>query len=145
MFLANSLKEKLKRNFLENEVESMEQNKFPYKAPPKDPRVLLSFRQGGDGEENQENLIPQTFFSTQKLQSLDRKEWENTFTVDKLHSEWKTRVNLDFENNYKKFSDDFILPNVVQSKKEAKNLVDPDILELKKKKIGIFHIIQKMM
>ena len=61
MFLANSLKEKLKRNFLENEVENMERNKFPYKARQKDPRVLLTFRQGGDGEENQENLIPQKF------------------------------------------------------------------------------------
>ena len=136
MFLANSLKEKLKRNFLENESE-MEQTKHPYKSPPKDPRVLLSFRQGGEGGENQENLIPQTFFSTQKLQSLDRKEWENTFTVDKLHSEWKTRVNLDFENNYKKFADDFVLPNVIQSKQEVKDLVDPDRLELKKKEWNI--------
>ena len=137
MFLANSLKEKLKRNFLENETENMDQTKHPYKSPPKDPRVLLSFRQGGEGEENQENLIPQTFFSTQKLQSLDRKEWENTFSLDKLHSEWKTRVNLDFENNYKKFSDDFVLPNVIQSKIDAKNLVDPDRLELKKKQWNI--------
>ena len=142
MFLANSLKEKLKRNFLENEVESMEQCKHPYKAPPKDPRVLLTFRQGGDSQDNQENLIPQTFFSTQKLQSLDRKEWENTFTIDKLHSEWKTRVNLDFENNYKKFSDDFVLPNVVQSKKDAKNLVDPDLLELKKKQWNISYNVK---
>jgi hypothetical protein len=142
MFLANSLKEKLKRNFLENEVESMEQSKHPYKAPPKDPRVLLTFRQGGDSQDNQENLIPQTFFSTQKLQSLDRKEWENTFTIDKLHSEWKTRVNLDFENNYKKFSDDFVLPNVVQSKKDAKNLVDPDLLELKKKQWNISYNVK---
>ena len=137
MFLANSLKEKLKRNFLENETDNIDQTKHPYKAPPKDPRVLLTFRQGGEGEEGQENLIPQTFFSTQKLQSLDRKEWENTFNVEKLRSEWKTRVNLDFENNYKKFSDDFVLPNVVQSKKEAKDLVDPDILELKKKEWNI--------
>ena len=153
MFLANSLKEKLKRNFLENETNNMEQTKFPYKSPPKDPRVLLSFRQGADGEDDQENLIPQTFFSTQKLQSLDRKEWENTFTLDKLHSEWKTRVNLDFENNYKKISDEFILPNVIQSKIDMKNLVDPDKLELKKKpwnisyniKNDIKHEIQKKL
>lgn len=142
MFLANSLKEKLKRNFLENETNNMEQTKFPYKSPPKDPRVLLSFRQGADGEDEQENLIPQTFFSTQKLQSLDRKEWENTFTLEKLHSEWKTRVNLDFENNYKKISDDFILPNVIQSKIDMKNLVDPDKLELKKKPWNISYNIK---
>ena len=142
MILANSLKEKLKRNYMENETNSMEQTKFPYKSPPKDPRVLLSFRQGADGEEEQENLIPQTFFSTQKLQSLDRKEWENTFTLEKLHSEWKTRVNLDFENNYKKISDDFILPNVIQSKIDMKNLVDPDKLELKKKPWNISYNIK---
>ena len=142
MFLANSLKEKLKRNFLENETNNMEQTKFPYKSPPKDPRVLLSFRQGADGEDEQENLIPQTFFSTQKLQSLDRKEWENTFTLEKLHSEWKTRVNLDFENNYKKISDDFILPNVIQSKIDMRNLVDPDKLELKKKPWNISYNIK---
>ena len=142
MFLANSLKEKLKRNFLENETDNMEQTKFPYKSPPKDPRVLLSFRQGGDELENQENLIPQTFFSTQKLQALDRKEWEKTFTVDKLHSEWKTRVNLDFENNYKKISDEFILPSVIQSKIEMNNLRDPDRLELKQKQWNISYNVK---
>ena len=142
MFLANSLKEKLKRNFLENEIDNIERTKFPYKSPPRDGRVLLCFRQGGDSIENQDNLIPQTFFSTQKLQSLDRKEWESTFTVDKLHSEWKTRVNLDFENNYKKFSDDFILPKVIQSKNDINNLKDPDILELKKKSWNISYNIK---
>ena len=142
MFLANSLKEKLKRNFLESEADGIDQTKHPYKAPPKDPRVLLSFRQGGETSENQENLIPQTFFSTQKLQALDRKEWESTFNLDKLRSEWRTRVNLDFENNYKKFSDDFVLPNVIKAKKEAKDLVDPDLLELKKKQWNISYNIK---
>ena len=144
MFLANSLKEKLKRIFLESEAEGIDQTKHLYKAPPKDPRVLLSFRQGGDSSENQENLIPKLFFlfSNQKLQSLDRKEWEITFNLDKLRSEWRTRVNLDFENNYKKFSDDFFLQNVIKSKKEAKDLVDPYLLELKKKQWNISYNIK---
>ena len=137
MFLANSLKEKLRRNYLESDTtEAIETTKYPYKPPKKDPRVLLSFRQKGDGD-NQESLIPQNFFSTQKLQSLDRKEWESTFTTDKLHSEWKTRVNLDFENNYKKFSDDFVLPEVKKVKEKVKDSVNPDRLELKKKKWNI--------
>ena len=137
MFLANSLKEKLRRNYLESDTnETIEATKFPYKPSKKDPRVLLSFRQKGDGD-NQESLIPQNFFSTQKLQSLDRKEWESTFTLDKLHSEWKTRVNLDFENNYKKFSDDFVLPEVKKVKEKVKDSVNPDRLELKKKKWNI--------
>ena len=137
MFLANSLKEKLRRNYLENDsTEAIEQTQFPYKPPKKDPRILLSFRQKGDGD-SQESLIPQSFFSTQKLQSLDRKEWESTFTIDKLRSEWKTRVNLDFENNYKKFSDDFVLPEVKKAREKIKDSVNPDRLELKKKKWNI--------
>ena len=137
MFLANSLKEKLRRNYLESDnLEAIERIKYPYQPRKKDPRVLLTFRQKGDGE-NQDSLIPQTFFSTQKLQSLDRKEWESTFTLEKLHSEWKTRVNLDFENNYKKFADDFVLPGVKQTKEKIKESVNPDRLELKKKKWNI--------
>ena len=137
MFLANSLKEKLKKNYFENDsMDVIEQTKYPYVPKGKNPRQLLSFRQKGDGE-NQENLIPQNFFSTQKLQSLDRKEWESTFTIDKLRSEWKTRVTLDFENNFKKFSDDFALPDVHKAKEKIKNLVDPDRLNLKKKEWNI--------
>ena len=142
MFLANSLKEKLRRNFVESDTnDAIEQTKFPYQTKKKDPRVLLSFRQKGDGE-NQDNLIPQNFFSTQKLQSLDRKEWESTFTLDKLHSEWKTRVNLDFENNYKKFADDFVLPGVKKAKEKIKDLLNPDRLELKKKNWNISYNIK---
>ena len=142
MFLANSLKEKLRRNFVESDTnDAIEQTKFPYHKKKKDPRVLLSFRQKGDGE-NQDYLIPQNFFSTQKLQSLDRKEWESTFTLDKLHSEWKTRVNLDFENNYKKFADDFALPGVKKAKEKIKDLVNPDRLELKKKNWNISYNIK---
>ena len=142
MFLANSLKEKLRRNFVESDTnDAIEQTKYPYQTKKKDPRVLLSFRQKGDGE-NQDYLIPQNFFSTQKLQSLDRKEWESTFTLDKLHSEWKTRVNLDFENNYKKFADDFVLPGVKKAKEKIKDLVNPDRLELKKKNWNISYNIK---
>ena len=62
MFLANSLKEKLRRNYLESDTtEAIETTKYPYKPPKKDPRVLLSFRQKVDGD-NQESLIPQNFF-----------------------------------------------------------------------------------
>ena len=143
MFLANSLKEKLRRNYLENDsADTIEQTKFPYFPKKKDPRQLLSFRQTGDGD-NQDSLIPQNFFSTQKLQSLDRKEWESTFTVDKLRSEWKTRVTLDFENNFKKFSDDFALPEVHKAKEKVKNLVDPDRLSLKKKSWNISYNVKE--
>ena len=42
MFLANSLKEKLKRDYIEGETES-DGPLFRYDPPPKNPKVLLNF------------------------------------------------------------------------------------------------------
>ena len=66
MFLAKCLKEKLRRNYIESDnLETIERTKYPYKPRKKDPRVLLTFRQKGVGE-NQDSLIPQTFFFNQE-------------------------------------------------------------------------------
>ena len=130
MFLANSLKEKLKRNFIENEPEESSEVKFKYMPSQKDPRILLSFKDGN-------SIFDDTTFTTQQLQSLDKKEWENTFTLDKLKQKWKTKVNLNFEDKFKKFSDDSALPGVLKSKEYIQNLIDPDILEMKQKNWNI--------
>ena len=61
MFLANSLKEKLKQSYLESAPDTNEGAKFPYVSPAKDPRVLVSF------QENFQNEISPNF-TTQKLQ-----------------------------------------------------------------------------
>ena len=44
MFLVNSLKEKLKRDYIEGETES-DDPLFSYKPSPKNPKVLLSFKE----------------------------------------------------------------------------------------------------
>ena len=129
MFLASSLKERLKKCKIDNESDNLVQAKFPYKIPPRDPRLLLTFR---ESDENNN-----TFFSTQKLQTLSRKEWENTFSLDKLYSKWNTRVNMDFDPNCKIFYDPVSSPEVIKSKQEIKDSVDPDILELKKRNWNI--------
>ena len=131
MFLANSLKEKLKNSYLETDPGDLGGARFTYKPKPKDSRILLTFHQP---QTSDPNLVPANYYSTQKLESLDKKEWENTFTLGKLHKEWETKVNLDFDDNFKKFPDDVILPKVAKSKSFVKDLVDPDILELKPKK-----------
>ena len=131
MFLANSLKEKLKNSYLETDPGDLGGARFTYKPKPKDSRILLTFHQP---QTSDPNLVPVNYYSTQKLESLDKKEWENTFTLGKLHKEWETKVNLDFDDNFKKFPDDVILPKVAKSKSFVKDLVDPDILELKPKK-----------
>jgi hypothetical protein len=129
MFLENSLKEKLKSNYLTNEPDISEHIKFEYKIPKKDPRVLLSF---GDNTLNLNNEYELT--SGLKLRALDKKEWESLFTLKKLKNEYKRKTEINFDYNFKKFSDDIILPNIIESKKYIKNLLNPDILELKQKK-----------
>ena len=129
MFLENSLKEKLKSNYLSNEPDISEHIKFEYKIPKKDPRVLLSF---GDNTLNLNNEYELT--SGLKLRALDKKEWESLFTLKKLKNEYKRKTEINFDYNFKKFSDDIILPNIIESKKYIKNLLNPDILELKQKK-----------
>ena len=133
MFLANSLKEKLKKNYYSNEVDLNEHIKFEYKLPKKDPRQLLSFREDILNLSNEIN--PK--FSGKQLRSLDKKEWENTFTLKKLKNEFNRKTELNFDYKYKKFPDDAILPYVSESKKYVKNLIEPDILELKKKEWDI--------
>ena len=130
MFLANSLKEKLKQSYLESAPDTNEGAKFPYVPPAKDPRVLFSFN-----ENVQSEISPK--FTTQKLQALDKKEWEETFNLKNLRNSWKRKVDIDFEDKHKKFSDELMLPNVIESRKYVHDLRDPDILELKQKRWNI--------
>ena len=130
MFLANSLKEKLKQSYLESAPDTNEGAKFPYVSPAKDPRVLVSF------QENFQNEISPNF-TTQKLQALDKKEWEETFNLKNLRNSWKRKVDIDFEDKHKKFSDELMLPKVIESRKYVHDLRDPDVLELKQKRWNI--------
>ena len=133
MFLANSLKEKLKRTYLENDPDAIGKPPFSYNPPPNDPRVLLSFKGTARGLPPN----PSEEFTTQKLQAMDTKEWSSKFTVPKLRREWQTKVEIDFEDKHKKFPDDMMLPKVKKSKEYVKELIDPDILELKQKRWNI--------
>ena len=133
MFLANSLKEKLKRTYLENDPDAIGKPPFSYNPPPNDPRVLLSFKGTARGLPPN----PSEEFTTQKLQAMDTKEWSSKFTVPKLRREWQTKVEIDFEDKHKKFPDDMMLPKVIKSKEYVKELIDPDILELKQKRWNI--------
>lgn len=131
MFLANSFKEKLKRSYLEGEMdqESTEEA-HQYKPNKKDPRVLFTFK---DTYKSDPLLSSSSNLNSQQLKALDKKEWENTFTLKKLHQKWKGKTELDFEPNFKKFTDEASFPQAKPAKEYVKNLRDPDILELKQK------------
>ena len=134
MFLANSLKEKLKRDYIEGETES-DGPLFRYDPPPKNPKILLSFR--AIKKSNQVDSHSLWNISSQQLQSLDKKEWEKTFSLNRLHERWKEKGVIDFNYKYKKFPDNSALKGVAEKKDYINNLRDPDILCLKPRKWNI--------
>ena len=131
MFLSTALREKLKRDFLEGDTDEQEGARFRYEPPPPDKRRLINFHESI--KQNAKDPTPFNRLNYQQLKALEKKEWENTFTIKNLHARWKGSTNLDFDNNFKKFTDDVISPSVASSKRYVKNLIDPDILEKKPK------------
>jgi hypothetical protein len=135
MFLANSLKEKLKRDYIEGDNE-VGGPLFRYNPPPKDPKILLSIKETMKSNPDLQSRYLWNIPS-QQLHSFDKKEWEKTFSISNLHSKWKEKGIIDFDNKFKKFPDNCSFPGVPESKSFVKDLRDPDILELKQKKWNI--------
>ena len=131
MFLANTFKEKVKNSYLEGGFDPISTKEiFYYKEPKKDPRVLFSFK---DLYKNDPEISSSSNLNTQQLQALDKTEWENTFNLRRLNKKWKVKTELDFESNFKKFTNDVMYPRVKPAKEYIQNLRDPDLLELKQK------------
>ena len=131
MFLANSFKEKLKKSYLEGEVDQESiTDVHQYIPNKKDPRVLFSFK---DTFKEDPILSSSSNYNSQQLKALDKTEWENTFTLKNLHRKWRGRTELNFELNFRKFTDEAAFPQAKPAKEFVKNLRDPDILELKQK------------
>ena len=135
MFLSNALKEKLRAEYLEGATDDSANAKFPYKPHPSDPRCLINFKE--TIQDTCPNPPNYNDFTSQQLSAFDKKLWESTFTIKNLQSRWKGKVNLNFENNFQKFQSDVLLPKRSIAKKYIKNLVDPDILEIKDKKFDL--------
>ena len=135
MFLSTVFREKLKRDFLEGDTDDQGGAKFRYKARPEDKRKLINFHESI--KSNAKDPTPFNRLNSQQLKALGTKEWENTFNLKNLHARWEGTTNLDFDNNFKKFTDDIIPPSVISAKKYVKNLVDPDVLQKKKKDFSL--------
>ena len=115
MFLSTALREKLKRDFLEGDTDEQEGARFRYEPPPPDKRKLINFHESI--KVNAKDPTPFNRLNSQQLKALEKKEWENTFTIKNLHARWKGSTNLDFDNNFKKFTDDVVPPSVKETKK----------------------------
>ena len=135
MFLANSLKEKLKRDYIEGDND-IGGPLFRYDPPQKDPKILLSIKETMKSNPDLQSRYLWNIPS-QQLHSFDKKEWERTFSLSKLHLKWKEKGIIDFDNKFKKFPDNCSFRGVPESKAYVKDLRDPDILELKQKKWNI--------
>jgi len=123
MFLASSLNDKLKKTMIEMEPETQQTCLFPYTKPLPNAAIVTVHKHD-----------PQNTYDSAQLQNLSKKEWENTFTLQKLHKKWNEKLNLNFNSNFKKISDDIVTEETKEKKKYIKNLVDPDILEIKNKR-----------
>ena len=135
MFLLYSLKEKLKRDYIEGDTDS-EGPLFRYEPPPKNPKILLSFKETNKSNQAIESPLLWNIPSHQ-LQSFDKKEWEKTFTLNRLHERWKEKGLIDFDYKFKKFPDNSAFKGVAEKKAYINNLRDPDILCLKPRKWNI--------
>ena len=135
MFLANSLKEKLKRDYLEGD-EEVGSSRFRYEPSSPSPKVLFSIK---ESMKSSPDIQSQKLWNipSQQLHSLDKREWEKTFTLSKLKLRWKEKGIIDFDQNFRKFPDGCTFPDVAESKALIRDLKDPDILELKQKKWNI--------
>ena len=131
MFLSTVFREKLKRDFLEADTDDQGGAKFRYQPRPEDKRKLINFHESI--KQNAKDPTPFNRLNSQQIKALGDKEWLNTFNLKNLHARWEGKTNLDFDNNFKKFTDDIVPATIIAAKKYVKNLVDPDILEKKKK------------
>jgi len=135
MFLSTVFREKLKRDFLEGDTDDKGGAKFRYKANPEDKRRLINFHESI--KKNAKDPTPYIRLNSQQLKALGNKEWENTFNLKNLHARWEGKTNLDFDNNFKKFTDDVIPKKAIIAKKYVKTLVDPDILQKRKRNFNL--------
>ena len=135
MFLANSLKEKLKRDYIEGETES-DGPLFRYEPPPKNPKVLLSFKEMTKSNQGMDSQLRWNI-SSHQLQSFDKKDWEKTFSLNRLHDRWKEKGIIDFDYKYKKFPDNSSFKGVAEKKQIINDFRDPDILCLKPRRWNI--------
>lgn len=129
MFLAKSLRERLKKTYLENDSDTLRKESSQHQTPSLNLKALLNFK----GLDLGLPPYPHEEMSSQQLKALDKNEWKSHFTLDRLKQQWETRVPLEFPHHHKKFSDDIISPQTKESKEFVRNLIDNDILELKQK------------
>ena len=98
---------------------------FPYEKPKKNGAVITVHKHD-----------PEREFDTHKLNNLSKADWEKTFTLPKLRRKWKEELQVNFDPTHKKLPDDIISEQTKASKQKVKDLIDPDILQIKDKKFN---------
>ena len=89
--------------------------KFKYKKIPRSPLLILDYA-------NQFNAMNETT-STQKRINLKT-----------LKDNWSKKMKIDFTKKEKVFSEKAVKQKAIEAKEEIKEMMDRDILQLKKKK-----------
>lgn len=98
---------------------------FPYEKPKTNGAVVTVHKRD-----------PEREFDTHKLNNLSKTDWEKTFTLPKLHRKWKEELTVNFDPTHKKLPDEIISDQTKEAKMKVKELIDPDILQIKDKKFN---------
>lgn len=101
--------------------------KFPFKKRPKSGFLLFNLTEDDKFNFNNNN----------------KKNNIKTKSLKELREDWKRKIPLNFSNNERKFAKAKILPEVIKSKNLIKEMVKPDILQLKKPKWNNSVILEK--
>ena len=101
--------------------------KFPFKKRPKSGFLLFNLTEDDKFNFNNNN----------------KKNNIKTKSLKELREDWKRKIPLNFSNNERKFAKAKILPEVIKSKNLIKEMVQPDILQLKKPKWNNSVILEK--
>ena len=116
MFLAESLNQKLRTTFDNNELTNTNNCLFPYMKPKQNPKVL----------EIQRN---RPAFTREQLHDMTNEEFFNKFTLGNLHKKWHRKFQCNYKMSTKKFSDECIPKEAKLSKLYIKDFLDRDIFE----------------
>ena len=115
MFLADSLRQKIRTSIEKYGFNQEDDCLFPYKKPKQKPILLAGLK----------NNSPE--FTHEQLKEMTKEDYLNKFTIKRLQNKWSRKFKLNYDISNSKFTDDYKFLGAKEAKKYIKDLLDRDI------------------
>ena len=122
MFLADSLRQKIRTSIEKYGFNQEDDCLFPYKKPKQKPILLAGLK----------NNSPE--FTHEQLKEMTKEDYLNKFTIKRLQNKWSRKFKLNYDISNSKFTDDYKFLGAKEAKKYIKDLLDRDIFGKKNPK-----------